>query len=341
MTGNEEVQQDQPKIVSDNSQSGLNEQAASAIPLGELTCVSQDAETSYVRKDIVEETEKLNSAGVIKLPDKRDQLASEGLDTEAIGCIANENLHDPSADVTKNLPMKDIVPLPETVGGSNATGNSSCHMYAELNHSIGCSSESQSNDPSRTFRESGLGLVEVEVIDHLTGPLTSQLPNLAVSVEPVFEGLEIRLEDGTNCLVTEQFELPVEVVFNLDHLEAPVGKKVAKNFDRTGRRGKRNTTTVKKNYTSRPSVGNKRSLRSRTGKKLKFMESNSQTGNSTAGEESKHTLRKKRTRKVTADEYLRIRRNLRYMLNRIGYERSLIDAYSSEGWKGLRYVILF
>jgi len=38
------------------------------------------------------------------------------------------------------------------------------------------------------------------------------------------------------------------------------------------------------------------------------------------------------------DEYTRIKKKLRYFLNRINYEQSLIDAYSLEGWKGSRFV---
>ncbi|KAJ0238315.1 Homeobox protein [Hirschfeldia incana] len=34
------------------------------------------------------------------------------------------------------------------------------------------------------------------------------------------------------------------------------------------------------------------------------------------------------------DEYTRIKKKLRYFLNRINYEQNLIDAYSLEGWKG-------
>ncbi|WZY73257.1 hypothetical protein YC2023_012101 [Brassica napus] len=47
--------------------------------------------------------------------------------------------------------------------------------------------------------------------------------------------------------------------------------------------------------------------------------------------------RKKYMKKVEVredDEYTRIKKKLRYFLNRIRYEQSLIDAYSLEGWKG-------
>ncbi|CAH2053299.1 unnamed protein product [Thlaspi arvense] len=42
----------------------------------------------------------------------------------------------------------------------------------------------------------------------------------------------------------------------------------------------------------------------------------------------------KKGKAVEDDEYTRIKKKLRYLLNRINYEQSLIDAYSLEGWKG-------
>lgn len=46
----------------------------------------------------------------------------------------------------------------------------------------------------------------------------------------------------------------------------------------------------------------------------------------------------KKGKVVEDDEYTRIKKKLRYLLNRINYEQSLIDAYSLEGWKGSRFV---
>lgn len=339
MGGNDEGKQQKQEMVSECLRAGQNQQATSATPLGDATCASWNVENCTARKDMIEEPEELNSAGVIKLQAEGALLDSEGRGTLEVGCLVNERSHDPSGNVIKTSPLEDIIPLPNGVGGSNATSNSSCHICAQPNRNIGPCSESLSSNPSRTFHESGIKLVEVEVIQNLTNPPISQQPNLAVSVEPVFESLEICPEDGTNCPVTEQFELPVEVVSNL-YLETPAGKPT-KNLERSGRRDKRNTTRVKKKYMLRSSHGNKRSLRSRVGEKSKVLDSNDQTVNTTATEESKRTRRKKKkTRKVTEDEYSRIRKNLSYILNRIGYERSLIDAYSSEGWKGLRYVIV-
>ncbi|XP_031391202.1 homeobox protein HAT3.1 isoform X1 [Punica granatum] len=323
MTGNEEGKKQKPEIVSETLEAGHNQQAASAIPLGNAAHFSPNVQTNAARKAMIKDAHELNSADMVTLQEERDQLASEGPGTVQVGSVVNERLHGPSENVATNSPLEGIIPIPEGMGGSNPTGNRSCHIYAQLNENIGCCSDSLSHEPSKTFQ-------------NLTDPLISQELNLAVKAEPICEVVEICPEDGTNCLVTEQFELPVEVISNLDHLETPAGNP-AKNIVRSGRRDKRNSTRMKKKYILRSSLGNNsKALRSRAGKKSKSLESDYQSGDTTAPEESKRIRRKKqRTRKVTADEYTRIKKNLSYMLNRIRYERSLIDAYSSEGWKGL------
>ncbi|KAL1218078.1 Homeobox protein HAT3.1 [Cardamine amara subsp. amara] len=62
---------------------------------------------------------------------------------------------------------------------------------------------------------------------------------------------------------------------------------------------------------------------------------------SSAGADSTPVDRPKKRKKVMKkgnvkedDEYTRIKKKLRYLLTRINYEQSLIDAYSLEGWKG-------
>jgi hypothetical protein len=41
------------------------------------------------------------------------------------------------------------------------------------------------------------------------------------------------------------------------------------------------------------------------------------------------------------DEFSQIRKRVRYILNRMNYEQSLIQAYASEGWKNQRFVAFF
>ncbi|KAI0511360.1 hypothetical protein KFK09_011990 [Dendrobium nobile] len=48
----------------------------------------------------------------------------------------------------------------------------------------------------------------------------------------------------------------------------------------------------------------------------------------------KKKVGKKKIKKSGQDELSRVKKHIRYMLNRMNYEQSLIDAYSGEGWKG-------
>lgn len=50
--------------------------------------------------------------------------------------------------------------------------------------------------------------------------------------------------------------------------------------------------------------------------------------------------RKKRKKNVDLDEASRLQRRTRYLLIKVKLEQNLIDAYSTEGWKGQRYKIV-
>lgn len=106
-----------------------------------------------------------------------------------------------------------------------------------------------------------------------------------------------------------------------------------------GHKDKKILKSKKKNYMLRSLVSSDRVLRSRTQEKAKAPEPSNELNKLTAGEGK----RKKKKRNIkgkgaSGDEFSSIRNRLRYLVNRIKYEQSLIDAYSSEGWKGFRYV---
>ncbi|CAN6919465.1 hypothetical protein Bca4012_090286 [Brassica carinata] len=89
----------------------------------------------------------------------------------------------------------------------------------------------------------------------------------------------------------------------------------------------------------KPGVGGERNVVASSHKRAKRSKeaagSSSVDVNATPVDGSKQ--RKTYTKKVEVredDEYTRIKKKLRYFLNRIRYEQSLIDAYSLEGWKG-------
>lgn len=51
--------------------------------------------------------------------------------------------------------------------------------------------------------------------------------------------------------------------------------------------------------------------------------------------------RKRTNNKVEVDEAAKLQRRTRYLLIRMKIEQNLLDAYSTEGWKGQRYFFFF
>ncbi|KAL6525948.1 hypothetical protein OROHE_015472 [Orobanche hederae] len=77
-------------------------------------------------------------------------------------------------------------------------------------------------------------------------------------------------------------------------------------------------------------------LRSKCQEKPKAPEPNNNVEEATVSEEKKRRGRKKQQqhKKDNVNEFSKTKSHLKYLLHRIKYEQSLIDAYSGEGWKG-------
>ncbi|CAH9086430.1 unnamed protein product [Cuscuta epithymum] len=81
-------------------------------------------------------------------------------------------------------------------------------------------------------------------------------------------------------------------------------------------------------------ISSTRVLRSRT-QESKSVETINASAVDTSNKEKKIKKGKRKQRKeIAANEFTGIRARLKYILGRIKYEQSLIDAYSGEGWKG-------
>ncbi|XP_016478781.2 pathogenesis-related homeodomain protein [Nicotiana tabacum] len=91
----------------------------------------------------------------------------------------------------------------------------------------------------------------------------------------------------------------------------------------------------KRKSTSGTPINSTRLLRSKSKEKSVASEANNTVATHEANEEKKRKRRKKKQSKhIAVNEFTRIRGHLRYLLQRIKYEQTLIEAYSGEGWKG-------
>ncbi|XP_010271495.1 PREDICTED: homeobox protein HOX1A [Nelumbo nucifera] len=114
----------------------------------------------------------------------------------------------------------------------------------------------------------------------------------------------------------------------------PESKVVTKNSSRSAyKKNKVSSKSIKRKYMLRSSTSSTRVLRSMSRGTSKPPVPSSNMGNATT-ESGKKRKRKKKVSKTLNDEFSTIRKRIRYLLTRMNYEQSLIDAYSGEGWKG-------
>ncbi|MBA0782095.1 hypothetical protein Gotri_002960 [Gossypium trilobum] len=107
----------------------------------------------------------------------------------------------------------------------------------------------------------------------------------------------------------------------------------------TATKSSKKPTATESSKKSTATESSKKSTATESSKKSTATESSNNLTNVGPSKQQKRKKRKrekeKEEKEEVSDEYLRIRKHLRYLLNRISYERCLITAYSAEGWKGL------
>lgn len=177
--------------------------------------------------------------------------------------------------------------------------------------------------------------------DHLCSGLVQNVPvetSISASDCDASEHLEPPLGDASESHIDKQVERSEDVPksSSLEQFEAS-SKSLVNKSSSLGRRDKQTSKPREKKYMLRSLVSSDRVLRSRTKEKPKSLGSSNSLSNVGNGVDKGMKERKKRRgTRIVDDEFTRIRRRLRYFLKRIHYEQNLIDAYSSEGWKGNR-----
>ncbi|WVZ99268.1 hypothetical protein U9M48_044596, partial [Paspalum notatum var. saurae] len=111
---------------------------------------------------------------------------------------------------------------------------------------------------------------------------------------------------------------------------------IRKNYKRAANRGKKGSQgPTGKTYALKPSDSSVRVLRSASSSKVTPTE-HVQTPVQPAAKRRKRgrpSNKSSTENRSSTDEFSQIRKRVRYILNRMNYEQSLIEAYASEGWK--------
>lgn len=108
------------------------------------------------------------------------------------------------------------------------------------------------------------------------------------------------------------------------------------NIAKSNRKRKKVSQTPRPSrYPLRSSVAGVRVLRSSSSAAKISNEQSVPASNSITNKRRK----KRKGKSMLNNEFSLIRKRIRYLLNRINYEQSLIDAYSHEGWKGQKYML--
>ncbi|KAG2704114.1 hypothetical protein I3760_06G169500 [Carya illinoinensis] len=254
------------------------------------------------------------------LLDMKCQIGSDLAQNEPVGTITEvPNLNKSS--VTEHLEL-----LPEDVSRSSQTEKSSYpqQTISEQTHEFGSGISEQCYH------------LDSELVQNVPAETSSILPSCIVKNGSAAEHIGLAPKGTNNNLGSEKLGPPKEDTttnFSLEQLERPA-KHAFKKSRWLGRRDNRTPKSLRKKYMLRSLAASDRVLRSRTHGMPKATGSSSNLENVSAMEEKQRKSKKRRGKRIVADEFSRIRTHLRYLLNRISYEQNLIDAYSSEGWKG-------
>ncbi|XP_061373882.1 homeobox protein HAT3.1 [Gastrolobium bilobum] len=258
--------------------------------------------------------------------EKTPQIGSECLDSEerVIGnvltsSVTDEKSNQVSATVTENSVI--LLPAPPQHDLDCQTVEGSCLLQSTFEPVSVCLPDDKSENKCQSFSRN----VQNEPLE-ISDTVTSFV-----------------VEDQTQSIPAQVNMSSVNEL--LDPASGDVGKNISSNnSERKSKstthmqlkhKSKRNSKLLKK-YMLRSLGTSDRALRSRTREKPKAPEPNSNlvdVNNDGVKRESGRKKKKRRGEGIT-DQFSRIRAQLRYLLNRVSYEQSLIDAYSGEGWKG-------
>ncbi|KAJ9159462.1 hypothetical protein P3X46_024969 [Hevea brasiliensis] len=273
-------------------------------------------------------------------PSKEQYSLSSGIiqDQNALSTFTiDETLQRLCADAAKNSLAKDLELPCEEASKSSQIVKSPCPKQSTYERTLEFSSDIACCEPSLEKRKACCDIVKGELVE-ISTTLSSCTATGHLEPPPVLVTYLGLASDSEINIPDEKLRPPHDEVdkhSNLERSETP-SKDAVSNSSQVGQRVKTTAKSSRKKYILRSLVRSDRVLRSRSQEKSKSPDSSANLANVSSKIEKTTTNKKKRQGKIIeADEYSKIRKHLRYLLNRMSYEQSLITAYSAEGWKGL------
>ncbi|KAL2602325.1 hypothetical protein AAZX31_10G247700 [Glycine max] len=283
-----------------------------ASPTGELTS-HNDGTTDRMGTEQCELSEKTPQIGSEGLENEQKELG-----TELTSSVIEEKSNQVSAIVTENAVIQLPEPLQHDLQKNCQTVEGSCLEQSTVEQVTVDLSNDKPENKCKPLSEN----VQSEPVESIP----------AVVVEGQMQS---NPSQANMSSVNELLDQPSGDAVN--NISSNCSEKMSNSptHSQSRRKGKKNSKLLKK-YMLRSLGSSDRALRSRTKEKPKEPEptSNLVDGNNNGVKRKSGRKKKKRKEEGITNQFSRIRSHLRYLLNRISYENSLIDAYSGEGWKG-------
>lgn len=253
-----------------------------------------------------------------------------------------------TADAAKNSLTEDLEFPHEDARNSSQIDKSLCPQQSIPEEILEFSSDGAHCEPSIERQKAGCDIVKGELLE-ISTPLSSCTaanhleppPALVAKSYPII-CLGLPHFKKNNVPATKKLLMlhdDMDTRSKLKQSKTPT-KDMVSNSSRMGRKVKITAKSSKRKYVLQSLVRSDRVLRSRSHEKPKAPDSSINLPKVSSKKEK--TMQKKKKgqgMRIEVDEYSRIRKHLRYLLNCMSYEQSLITAYSAEGWKGLRCVL--
>lgn len=276
-----------------------------------------------------------------KLGSKRNEPG--GTDALVPSGVVHENSQTVSEDMTEIIPTEPLQSPPRDVNNSCQTGEKLWPQQSTSEQTHEVPAGIASHEPLEENNKLDSQLVQNKSMEISTA-ISCNIANgqLGCPPEVVIKGSPLEHLKQPEVPITSL--IPEHLGTNSDDMtknssleQLEILSKCAVNNSRSlGRKGKKDSKALRKKYMLRSVRGSNRVLRSSSVEKTKALEPSNNMADVSAVRGRKRKKQKNRRGKIVPDEYSRIRTHLRYLVNRINYEQSLIAAYSGEGWKGLR-----